>query len=71
MRSTNCTVSGAYSEDDVLTFTPQAGYVGSDTVTLHVVYPWGSEATQELVLTWGEVDTPQAKLYLPLMIRAT
>jgi uncharacterized repeat protein (TIGR01451 family) len=49
----HCTVSGEYSDDDVLTFTPQAGFAGSDTVTLRMVYPWGSEATQELTLAWG------------------
>jgi hypothetical protein len=49
----HCTVSGEHSADDVLTFTPQASFVGSDTVTLRMVYPWGSEATQELTLTWG------------------
>jgi hypothetical protein len=48
----HCTVSGEYSEDDVLTFTPEPGFVGSDTVTLHMAYPWGSEATQDLMLTW-------------------
>jgi hypothetical protein len=35
----HCTVSGEHSDDDVLTFTPDAGFVGSDTVTLHMVYP--------------------------------
>jgi hypothetical protein len=35
----HCTVSGEYSEDDVLTFTPDVGFVGGDTVTLHMVYP--------------------------------
>ena len=34
-----CTVNGEYSEDDVLTFTPEAGFVGGDTATLHMVYP--------------------------------
>jgi hypothetical protein len=49
----HCTVSGEYSDDDVLTFTPQAGFAGSDTVTLRMVYPWGSEARQGLTLAWG------------------
>jgi len=49
----HCAVSGEYSVDDVLTFAPEAGFVGSDRVTLHMVYPWGRQATQELTLTWG------------------
>jgi hypothetical protein len=34
-----CTVNGEYSEDDVLTFTPEAGFVGGDTVTLQWCIP--------------------------------
>ena len=49
-------MSGEYSADDVLTFTPEAGYVGSDVVTLHMVYPWGSEAMVEVRLIWGSKD---------------
>ena len=53
--------------DDELTFTPEAGFLGSETVTLHMIYPWGSHATQELTLTWEERDTPPGfRLYLPL-----
>jgi hypothetical protein len=55
----HCSASGEYSADDVLTFTPDPGFLGSDTVTLHMVYPWGSEARQELILTW-ERATPVA-----------
>jgi hypothetical protein len=59
----HCTVSGEYSEDDVLTFTPEAGFLGSDEVMLHMVYPWGGEAGQEVMLTWG------TRLYLPVVTR--
>jgi len=64
----HCTVSGEYSDDDVLTFTPQADFVGSDTVTLHMVYPWGNEAAQEITLTWatGDMPPPAFQLYLPV-----
>jgi len=67
----HCTVSGEYSADDVLTFTPQAGFVGSDTVTLRMVYPWGSEATQELTLTWDSGEAPPSgfRIYLPMVAR--
>jgi hypothetical protein len=59
----HCTVGGEYSDYDFLTFTPEAGFLGSDTVTLHMLYPWGSEARQELVLTW------HVGLYLPVVLR--
>jgi len=64
-----CTVSGEYSEDDVLTITPEAGFVGSDTVRLHMIYPWGSQATQELTLTRSSSSAPPSefKLYLPVV----
>ena len=67
----HCTVGGEYSADDVLTFTPQPGFLGGDTVTLHMMYPWGSEARQELTLKWGTGDTPppEFRLYLPLVVR--
>jgi hypothetical protein len=69
-RADHCTVSGERSEDDVLTFTPQAGFLGSDIVTLHMRYPRGSEATQELALTWQEaVVPPEFRLFLPLAVR--
>jgi hypothetical protein len=63
-------VSGEYSADDVLTFTPDAGFVGSDTVTLYMVYPWGDEATQELTLTWDNRVTPapEFRFYLPVVV---
>ena len=54
----NCTVGGAYSDNDVLTFTPDAGFVGSDTVTLHLVDSGGSEATQDVTLTWVGPNRP-------------
>ena len=64
----NCTVSGEGNEDDILTFTPQQGLVGSDVVALHMTYPWGGEATQALTLTWKGVETPALgfRLYLPV-----
>jgi hypothetical protein len=67
----HCTVGGEYSDDDVLTFTPGPGFLGSDTVTLHMVYPWGSEARQALTLTWvsGDTPSPQFEIYLPLFLR--
>jgi hypothetical protein len=64
-----CAVSGEYSEDDVLTFTPEAGFLGNDAVTLHMVYPWGSEATQELMLTWDSAPPMELELYLPVVTR--
>jgi hypothetical protein len=63
----HCTVSGERSEDDVLTFTPQLGFLGSDVVTLHMTYPWGDEATQELTLTWRDVETQGFANYLPVV----
>ena len=58
-------MSGEANEDDILTFTPQQGFVGSDMVTLHMTYPWGSEATLKLTLTWKIEDT-LSKIYLPM-----
>jgi len=55
----NCTVHGEGSDDDILTFTTQQGFVGSDVVNLHMAYPWGSEATMDLTLTWGSAETPK------------
>mgnify|MGYP000152098867 CR=1 FL=1 len=52
----HCVVSGQDSDDDVLTLTPHAGYVGSDTVTLHLRDSQGAEATQEVVVTWQEAS---------------
>jgi hypothetical protein len=57
----HCVVSGQDSDDDVLSLTPQAGYVGSDTVTLHLRDSLGAEATQELVVTWEEVIQVQTQ----------
>jgi hypothetical protein len=64
----HCAVSGERSEDDVLSFTPESGFQGSDTVTLHMTYPWDEEASQPLTLTWGE-DGEEAppRIYLPLL----
>ncbi len=57
--STHATVSGEYSDDDLLTFTPDPGFSGQVTVTLHLVDSGSLEATQNLVLTWGEpASTP-------------
>ena len=50
----HCTVSGEYSEDDVLTFTPETGFIGSDTITLHLVDSEAGETTQDITLTWSE-----------------
>ena len=55
-----CTVSGENSDDDLLTLTPQAGYVGSDTVTLHLRDSQGAETTQDVLLTWQE---PSSQVY--------
>jgi hypothetical protein len=60
----HCTVSGEYSADDVLTFTPGAGFLGSDEITLHMVDPWDSEATLDVTLTWGTM------FYLPMVVSA-
>jgi uncharacterized protein YegP (UPF0339 family)/dienelactone hydrolase len=54
------TASGQGSDDDVLTLTPQVGFVGSDTVTLHLQDPQGAEAIQQLVVTWNE---PPSEVY--------
>ena len=66
-------MSGEYSEDDVLTFTPGAGFLGSDIVTLHMAYPWGSEPTQQLTLTWNVSEPEPApvelRIYLPEVVR--
>ena len=48
----------------MLTFTPQPGFLGSDEVTLHMTYPRGGEATQELMLTWRDVETQGFVNYL-------
>jgi dienelactone hydrolase len=56
----HCTVSGQGSDSDVLTLTPQTGYVGSDTVTLHLQDSQGAEMTQQLVVTW---DGPPSQVY--------
>jgi hypothetical protein len=67
----HCTVIGERSEDDVLTFTPEKGYVGEDVVTLHMVYPWYSVARQDITLTWGTPERPPLdyRLYLPAVMR--
>ena len=61
----HCTVSGEYSDDDVLTFTPDAGFAGSDTVTLHLVDSGGAEDTQDVTLTWSSFGTPPTLSGLP------
>jgi hypothetical protein len=50
---------------------PEPGFLGSDTVTLHMVYPWGNEAMQELTLTWGNGATPppEFRIFLPMVFR--
>jgi hypothetical protein len=65
----HCMVSGERSQDDMLTFTPQPGFIGSDTVTLRMTYPYGGEARQELTLTWWIVETPEHgfRSYLPVV----
>ena len=65
----HCIVTGEGSEDDVLTFTPHPGFLGSDTVTLRMTYPYGGEARQELMLTWWIVETPEHgfRSYLPVV----
>jgi len=65
----HCTVSGVYSEDDVLTFTPHLGFVGSEEITLHMTYPMGGEATQVLTLSWWDAETQGFRLYLPVATR--
>jgi hypothetical protein len=63
----HCTVGGEYSADDVLTFTPGAGFVGDDAVMLHMVYPWGGEARLRLTLSWRDAHLSQ-RLYLPVVM---
>jgi hypothetical protein len=67
----HCTIAGAYSEEDVLSFTPDPGFVGEDEVTLHMRYPWGSEAILPLTLAWTQASAPPAgyAVYLPMVIR--
>ena len=57
------------SVDDILTFTPSPGFLGSDEVKLHMTYPMGGEATQELMLTWWAAEAQGFKLYLPVATR--
>lgn len=49
-----CTVSNEYSDDDILTFTPDNGFVGEDYVTLRLRDVEGAEDFQQLRLTWEE-----------------
>ncbi len=49
----NATVSGQYSGDNVLTFTPFTDFEGDDMVTLHLEDSDGGEVTQDVTLTWG------------------
>jgi hypothetical protein len=59
MGEDHCTVSGECSEDEVLTFTPDTGFVGSDTVTLHMLFAWVSAGT----------SPPALRIYLPMVTR--
>lgn len=59
----HCTVSGENSSDDVLTFTPSAGFAGADTVTLRLTDSSGGYVTIQLTLAWG------TQAFLPLMVR--
>jgi hypothetical protein len=61
----HCTVSREDGDDDVLTFTPVAGFVGSDTITLHAVDPGGNETAQDVTLTWIRTNTAPSLSGLP------
>jgi len=52
----SCTVSGEYSDDDVLTFTPDTNFVGDDYVTLYLKDSWGLTDSQQIKLTWFETN---------------
>lgn len=50
-----CTVSGEYSDNDVLTFTSDNNFVGDDFVTLYLLDSGGLTDNQQIKLTWLEV----------------
>jgi hypothetical protein len=52
----HCTVSGENSDDDVLTFTPEPHFYGSDVVTLTLTDGGGASASQPVTLTWLSVN---------------
>jgi len=57
-------VSGEFSADDLLTFTPDLDYAGDEVVTLHLLDSQGGEATQTLTLTW--TDNSEITIDIPL-----
>ena len=54
----HCTVSGENGDDDVLTFTPESDYFGSETVLMTLTDPQGGSASQNVTLTWHSVNDP-------------
>lgn len=54
------TVSGEYSDDDVLTFTPPTDYAASQIITLHLVDLQGLEDTLDVTLGWPSKPKPGA-----------
>ena len=59
----HCTTAGEYSDGDVLTFTPDVDFTGSETVTLHLQDAGGAEDTQQVRLTW------ETRVYLPITLK--
>lgn len=54
----NGTVSGENSTDDLLVFTPNADFFGTDTVTLTLTDKEGLADTQDITLTWESANDP-------------
>ena len=57
--------SGENSNDNVLTFVPNQGFSGSDSVTLHLKDLGGLEATQDILLVWK----PKSRIFIPMFFR--
>ena len=58
--------SGAGSDDDVLTFTPDADYAGDDIISLILSDSEGAQTSQQITLSWS---SPERFIYLPMVLK--